>query len=295
MTRKSLTRFLGVTALGTALLFGSVQKLSSQVYGFLKFGPVFETETNYSLTINNVPEYIRDVPAHPDDLYKTNSEDVAPIANSVINWSTAGRLPALEMKAGIGVKKGVFDIKLGPRVSYEWGEFDSESQIKERNYLNHPGTDLRGEGAALTYYKFREGDKDITINVGGLAEASLNFDLSDGNEMFFLGPFAEYSFSTSEQKFGFENGWDRYNALEKKSSYDFVLNTFYQSIKLGIKAKLGPGTLSIYGGGSFLSPFNPSESVKEFNITTDAKQRFFCGVTNGMDIDTAWISNLLKR
>jgi hypothetical protein len=280
---KKLTKILSLAALGAGLFFTPVQKSSAQIYGFLGVNPITETATDYSVSITHVPDFIRDVPAHPDDLFKTRPQDITPIDDCSFSLPIVGRKNVLEMKAGIGIKKGVFDFRFGPKINYGWG--NEKSIIKERNYLNHPGTDTRGTGAALTYDQFKV-SRNTGLNFGGIAEATLAFDLSRGYEVFFLGPFAEYSFSILPQKFYFENGWDRYNTLEKKSTYELASDMLNQSIKLGVKASLGPIALSLYGGVDFLDLLNQTDLAKESNLLINANQRFFCGVTFGMGVDS---------
>jgi hypothetical protein len=281
---KSLRNLLGVTILGVSMLFASPQKSSAEIYGFIGISPaMIKTPTSYSEKINSVPAIVRDVPAHPDDLYKTLPQDVAPIADSSFSWSASGIEEMVEVKAGVGIKKGIFDLRIGPKMVCVTGDHNFGFPIKERNYLNHPGTDIHGTDAALTYYKFNDTALSSGIIFGGIAETSLLFDIEEG---FALGPFVEYSFLPLKQEFSFENGWDRYDKLGKKSKYTFISDLFYQTIKAGLKISMLPGIILIYGGADFLNPSSLPFSKKEIDFSIEERRKFFFGVRFTMSYDT---------
>ncbi|MFA5070920.1 MAG: hypothetical protein WC511_00950 [Candidatus Pacearchaeota archaeon] len=290
---KSLTKKLLGAVAGIGLFLTPVQKNSAEIYGFLGAGYGHETQGNYSASVDSVPEIVRDVPAHPDDFYKTRPQDVGPIADTDFDLPFSGRGMNVELKAGVGIRKGIFDFKLGPKISLSSKE-DVVSSIKERNYLNHPGTEERGYGAALTYYKMKsESTSDIPF--GGLAEFSLNFDLSDGHGLCLLNPFVEYSFLVIPKEFYFETGWDRHDSLEKRKSYKITPNLLSHTAKAGAKIILGPWNISVYGGAEILQSPNTTDLGKEADFSVDSRPKWFAGVFTGFYLDNIMFRNMMNN
>lgn len=286
------SKLLGAIA-GIGLSLLPVQKTSAEIYGFLGLNYGYETKGNYSASVDSVPESVRDVPAHPDDLYKTRPQDVGPIADSSFDLPFSGRGMNLELKAGVGIRKGIFDFKIGPKM-FGGGKEEIEPQIKERNYLNHPGTEERGYGAALTYYKFKSETKS-SPTWGGLAEFSLNFDFSDGYGIGLFNPFVEYSFLVIPKEFYFETGWDRFDSLEKRKSYTIASNLLSHTVKAGARVKIAAWNASIYCGAEILQSPNTTDLGKEADFSVDSKPKWFAGISTGFDLDSIMIRNMIDN
>lgn len=95
--------------------------------------------------VKNIPEYIRNVPMHPDDYY-ADKKNQGPIKDGV----RVNPMVEIPFKAGISIetKSGV-SLDISGKISHPVGLFVYRN---ERNYTNDVGSDNRGEGAALTYY-----------------------------------------------------------------------------------------------------------------------------------------------
>lgn len=254
--KKNLAKILTAAVLSAGLFFTPVKEADAGE--FYLYGNILQTiktiDTNRTAQIDSVPEYIRDVPAHSDDLSKVNPEDVAPITDSSLNFFTEiNDWMDLKLDLGIGYREGIFDIKLGPRLGYSLGfgrniipsdAWIFDIPIKERNYTNHPGTEDRSVGAALTYYGFNYEPSDVSI--GASTRFSLNFDISEGNKVFFLNPFIGYSATYSPSRFYIENGWDRYGNLETKDEFNLTYGSINHSIEAGITFNMPLVSLELF-------------------------------------------------
>jgi hypothetical protein len=176
--------------------------------------------------IQNVPAYMRDVPIHPEDTYAL-LENNAPLRDSSFTF-----IPSLNIgaKFGAGIKKGDFDFNFGIKT---WAEAYFGGTI-ERNYTNYPGTDKRGEGAALTYYQANIGRS----NIGAFAKALiLNFFSMEYSVDFPL-----------SQGVSITNGWDRWNSLEMKNKYIAEFKTLNHTLKFGLNIPTDYGINSFFPG-----------------------------------------------
>jgi hypothetical protein len=283
---KSLNTLLGAVA-GIGLSLLPIQKTSAQIYGFLGLNSVIQTRQEYSVEVDCVPEYVRDVPAHPDDLDIINPQNVAPIPDSNFNLPFFGEQRGLEIKAGVGIKKGLFNFKFGPKISFIAGE--EATPIKERDYLAYPGGDHGEYGSALTYYRLKS-EVTSPIEVGGLTEFSLDFNLSKKDEGLILSPFLEYSFLIIPKKFSFETGWNRYNDLEERKSYTLNSHFLNQTVKVGTKIASGPMGVSIFGGMEIIKIMNKTDLARESGFSMDSKPRWFAGILAGFNIDSIMLT-----
>jgi len=224
---KTLTRLIGAALVGIPLFFVNPPKATGEeLYFEGGIDSEFDIGATPSFQITNIPEYIRDVPKHPDDNYALDS-NVAPISDDAITLSDSLR-GRLEGKVGIGVKGNWYDFKLDARAGFT---LDSASEIRERNYTNHPGTNLSGTGAALTYYRIFI-NEDISPLFGADAKFSVKlpkFNHSDETEW---NCFVEYS-ADFFNKLYIENGWDRYGSLQVNDSYE-IASIIDHIIKAGV-------------------------------------------------------------
>jgi hypothetical protein len=186
-------------------------------------------------TVNKIPLSIRDVPVHPDDAEFAGN--AGPIAKDTLRLSD--RVSVLHLK-------GFFRLPIAhDRLAWRTGvglDFDfrmeavkdpnKRSDIAERNYENAPGTDTRGEGAALTYiqagtsYWFHENTfvkpyvfSEVSLNLS--SNVSLDFGANLHQEQIFL-----------------ENGWDRYDNLDTQATYNLE-NLVVVQPYVGLKCSFG--------------------------------------------------------
>lgn len=183
-------------------------------------------------SINNIPLAIRNVPKHRDDGYASDS-NVAPIAGSSIDLSET--YPILGAKVGVGI--GIHDTWEDDKFTFKVGigaetwhpdkatNFYTADEFHSRNYTNAPGTDTRGEAAALTayrvftyYHKPDDNLKPYLFSEAGFHKDFLTLNL--GYKIFKQGIIAE-------------NGWDRYNSFEKWNSHElaeYIVGSPYASV-----------------------------------------------------------------
>lgn len=184
-----------------------------------KDGWSFCTGTYWNaMSISNLPQYLREVPAHKDDAgYPSRTIERT-------NYAFSFSIP--------------YDIRY---------TFPSERKIKfglsamltlpiedfaERNYTNHPGTDERGYGAALTF-------TGITIlgPISSLTSLKPLLRLSFIPSVFIEVPMGRTTMHTSlsYKTLAAVNGWDRNDELE---CYQAEVLAHLISLNVGIKATL---------------------------------------------------------
>lgn len=270
-TSKSLGTILGAAILGAGLLFAPVKKADA---GFYFYG---SGEFNFSYgtpiaKITTMPEYIRNVPPHPDDSIKTTYPGV--IADRGELAMSLGSL-GFETRIGFGIKTDYpdFDLKIGPKLNFE---ISSSSKIAERNYLNHPGTDIRGEGAALTYYNFAMGRENSSVCI----VPGISVKGSIGK---YVQLFTEYSADWYE--FFVQNGWDRYNRLEVKDAYK-IAESINHSITLGVGLDTqGSSSYLLEGFVGITIPQIVSKTPLADQTGFSVNPNFFFGIKGGGGFD----------
>lgn len=234
--------------LGT-LLFA----LSTQVNAAFKGRGGISYSGDNICTVTDIPEYIRNVPIHPDDTYVSPS-NAGPIRDSTLECSNhhlySSALGGLEKKFGsyslffgLGIRLTLFD----------------EVSIVKRNYTNAVGTETRGYGAALTYYALREGKNYYFINAHPELSLQINVDLGSENSIF-KRFFLEYNML--KIPLYIETGWDRYDKLEKKTSHR-IADMDKSLIKIGLASKAA-GRIYIAFVKSHIK-----ETEQNINITAD--------------------------
>ncbi len=232
-TLEKIIGTVGAVLIGGALLFAPARKAEAKPYLMIdaQFDFNYGTPT---AQIQTVPEYMRNVPAHPGD----SDEHIGPIEDSQYSFVS---LLNIEGRAGVGFRElDKFDFSIGAKAGIEFAGGGG----KERNYTNAPGTDKRGYGAALTYYGTSMG----RLSLGAFARAS--FFASSINLL-----SLEYSADISAlQAIAVENGWDRYNTTEVNEIYradfctlnhtievisgDLNLDSFNTKVKLFLGVKI---------------------------------------------------------
>jgi hypothetical protein len=290
---KNLSKILSAAVLGAGLLFSTPKASAGDFYlfGDIDCSGNLNSETNYNADVQTVPEYVRDVPAHPDDLWKVDPANVAPIADTPFSFPIEITKPFLDFKLGIGFTEGIFNIELGPRFASFIDTNYANSKVKERNYTNHPGTEERGYGAALTFYRFHFEKGDTSI--GGFLRTSLKFDISDSNKVLFLEPFLDYSFLYSTCSFSLTTGWDRYNRLEKKDSYQIASDIIDHSLEVGLKGSMMNFALEVYGGMAIPQLVNRTSLADETHFSFESKPNFYFGIRTRLGLSTNMLGNLI--
>ena len=229
---KSLAKILKPAKILFPLIFGALllsNPAKAQKISFLKefnFGFTYYKE---KIKIENIPLEIRNVPKHPNDYYIPN-ENVAPIDDEKI------KLPynqACIFDLKLGVSSEILENKLHFNIGTDFNIGIPplvNEYLKERNYNTHPGTQEKGYGACLTYYKFW--NEQIT---------SIYIPSSEGltNLLFWtalIKPkiFSEFKIKGKDNEeivLGYEvfierlfaqNGWDRYGGGERMNNYNLA-------------------------------------------------------------------------
>jgi len=219
---KSLTKILRPAKILFPLILGASllsNPAKAQKVSFIKEMNMGVTYNKENTKIANIPLIIRDVPKHPDDDY-ANDKDVAPVKDetlkmpdriSLINGKFGGKISFLEEKLSLNV--GVetdLEIKLTSLLL----ENNDRPDLKERNYTNHPGTNTKGEGAALTFYDVTSAflaNWNTFIKPQVFSEIEINIPKR--------GELIKIGYGLYLEKLVARNGWDRWNALEVKEKY----------------------------------------------------------------------------
>ncbi len=225
--RKNLKLFICLFA-GLLIVLSSVAvasddsnpKYKKGFYLFISGGWNFALDFNMC-SLETIPEYIRNVPRHPDD--GGGFTNIAPIEDSKLSYSPFS-LNLINGSAGIGCKFELFDLMLGGNV--DWCLFTS-GPIKKRNYTNASGTETRGYGAALTYYRLNKGSahKWNAFTPGLFLRLSRKISTESDFSL-----FVEYSLDF--YNLHLETGWDRYNNLEIREIYKLA-DINKRTIKIG--------------------------------------------------------------
>lgn len=164
------------------------------------------------IRVDDLALEIRDVPIHDDDGYASKSNS-GPIEQT--NFKTAGTAALTWlMRKNIGETTRA-GLKVNWIVYPEHNTYDNAL----RNYTNHPGTEKRGYGAALTFAGIEKRGIIPSHNGGWL-----NVFTNISPELFLEKLFSEkkeWSVGASIGYFKFQavNGWDRYDRLEINKTY----------------------------------------------------------------------------
>ena len=219
--KKLVKAIIATTLIGAALLGAPKKANSLETY--------FDTGISFGFTYNHkdallqdISQDIRAVPKHADDTYVIG--DIAPIRNASIS------VPVFDLwikeKLGFGLRQNLpttfptgFDFKAG--IS---GEENIALPYKsiESNYTNAPGTEQRGEGAALTYFTTFQYPTTGMYLRGSYFVSGFNIFMEYAPEFNFI---------------GLQNGWDRYNHYQVKDSW-FYSSTLDHTFKFGINGHL---------------------------------------------------------
>jgi len=159
------------------------------------------TWTNIQLT--NVPEHLRTVPIHPEDIWYAKEKNNGPILNDYSKLPNYYEIRFLKGGLEIMLNEDTYLDVYGDLSYLTTSHPKDHRDVHVRNYTNHPGTGQRGTGAALTYWT---GNFDKGIFVG--LKADVHKALSDEHDMFI-------GIGHRKLPIGAETGWDRFNSLEK--------------------------------------------------------------------------------
>lgn len=156
--------------------------------------------------VNNLPLEIRNVPIHPDD-----SGVPGPVAR------TRYTMPVIASAGVRLIRRSNFTGRL------RWFFYPNHGlggDIARRNYTNAPGTEQRGEGAALTFVGLEVGG--IFPAVDGLGAASVLLNVSPEAQWAFpLSRNASTRLISTASYYRIEavSGWDRFNGLDVRDRY----------------------------------------------------------------------------
>jgi hypothetical protein len=156
-------------------------------------------------SITGIPEKLRFAPIHKEDTYASEKNN-GPIRDSAdLN---SGILDIVYLRAGAAFKLKNLELELTGNVtlSSKLGS-DDDDDIKERNYTNAPGTNMRGYGAALTYYKLRYSGLSYGGNLEAMIPLWRNKDGDYVHKLVLGGRMQVHPVQI-------ETGWDRYDFLE---------------------------------------------------------------------------------
>ena len=225
--KNGLMKILGLATLGAGLLFTPVQKTNAnEVYFYGNLG--ISTYLRGSVAqVETVPEYIRTVLPHPDDIttFNLNSN---PILIPDQSLSLEPGSINIETRGGLGIKGKKFNFEIGPTLNFGIVGGISFNSANQENY--YPGG-----YDAFTYYALTMGNQNsrgcVTPGVFVRESTFLLGDDEDGIKF-----FTEYSAELYE--FMFENGWNRYNQLESNSHYK-IADSINHSMKIGLELLSG--------------------------------------------------------
>lgn len=216
--KKILAYSLLVGSLASPLSAQNTQAQESNKKNFFFDVSPFRYETALVNEIKNIPLEIRDIPKHPGD-WEVPDENIAPIEDKAvglydrisIGTKTGINLyPHNDCRIGLGLVLDL-DLNAPPLIgNFKWGE---RKDTVKRNYTTEPGTDKKGYGAALTYYKIyptflTNWNSFLRPSFYSEIEIKLakKLSLALGCDIF-------------KETIVAENGWDRGNSEEKKGKY----------------------------------------------------------------------------
>ena len=242
---KTIEKILKMGLIFTLLIFLLTTEncLPQEKSKFNRFFPTW-TVSFYKFTVPNMPLFIRDVPAHPDD---GNPHGIAPIAQetydlSVIVLAGLSYIDTISSNIGFEIGASIFSVDNGDKVI--------------RNYTNAPGTDKRGYGAALTFCELSPRGIFGTIwasmthpAVDIIPKMSLFLILDRDIDMYLGVSFSYFSIRAV-------NGWDRYDNNEYKDAYTLA-HCFPISLQVHLK--------SFFGGLEFI-PMKYTEVGKQSGL-----------------------------
>lgn len=249
----------GILLVSVLLLVVLASKNSyADLYYFAKGGLSLRCEPNVC-QVSNIPPEIRDVPKHEDDWW-VSDEKVAPIKDSRLNYPYASL--DLDGVLGLGYLKEPFEFQLGIGVRYPLAAFPTA--IERRNYTNAPGTSKRGYGAALTYYSFPLRGLSTDIRFLGMSPRVFLrlLKMRDEKSAYFL------EYAIEKQGISIENGWDRWDELERWHCYK-ITDLTKHIIKIGITNIFGVGPHSGFYLGYVIEESNPTSLGKEAKIKAE--------------------------
>ncbi len=164
----------------------------------------------------NIPEYMRDVPIHPDD----GGGKAGVISDGIKIYP----LMDFALKTGLS-----FETKSGASLNVS-GRFSipASGYPKERDYMVNIGEDKKSEGSALTYYAVGYGpivipgiDADIYIPIKPIdSEVNLGAIVGAG--------YRKYDLEV-------QTGWDRFSNFQGRRDYkigDVEEKSFYTGVRI---------------------------------------------------------------
>jgi hypothetical protein len=249
----------GVSLLATSLIFfppsNAIANEETNIKPFTELGLEFQISKPMK-GVKNVPERMRYVPVDCKDPGYESS-------NGVINGDSAsiGYLVDLRfLKAGLEKRlENKTFIRIYGDLSLNINYFGNRAD-HERNYMGDPGSESRGYGTALTYWGIKYG----LLFIPGI-KTDINIPIGNSKKDFFVigGGIRQY-------KFQVENGWDRYNYLEKHQEYDIGKIT-EKSCYIGYREREKDLGFSILAGYNF---YDFKQEDKDIQVNLN-KRGFF--------------------
>jgi len=172
-------------------------------------------------------ESVRTVPIHPDDAY-ANPKNNGPIEDVLTGLSFQN----VKLRVGAEATHNNFKANFGLGAGIAFVTYNSEYGFAERNYTNHPGTDERGYGAALTRYSL-QGDGTAGMLLNPFIRLGYQIKTKPSNYVD-VNLFAEYSPEFISFNTAVKTGWDRYDKFEEFETR--TVNTSFTNhfIKVGV-------------------------------------------------------------
>ncbi len=261
--------------LGAVLLFAPARKAEAeQILSFRGDLEVNALVRFESLNVQTIPEYIRDVPMHPEDKGYFPEENIAPIADGLLNRYGTGQIIG---KVGPVLKTGALEFQVGAECEL----LATYLAARERNYTNEPGTDQKGNGAALTFV----GISNEIQNLGPFLKTSLEL-----NKSFSL--FLEYFANLLPHQISLNNGWDRYSELEIKSSNPLATTISDHTLRLGIEYNFDHDVIarvSLFGGIKIPQVSQRTALADEIGLKI-LPVSYFLGIGGGFSFDSYRLS-----
>jgi len=213
--------------------------------------------------VRNVPESIRNVPPHHDDFFCTPG----PIRQDSGDAPWMAEIRFLKLGLETDLSQTVVWRNYGD-LSFDYGHYLwLGGDINRRNYTNHPDTEKRGYGAALTFWS-----PGYSLLIPGF-RSELQFKNKDEGFWFLGTGFRRYDF-------GIITGYDRYDSL---SEHDFFELGKIQEISLYLGGRTNLSKKHWFGEGRIgmnFNSFDPKEQYREVDVETN-KVSFFMVFSGG--------------
>jgi hypothetical protein len=225
---KNLVKIITPLIMGTSFLTTNLEAQKNTFMNEQAFRIEYERSP---VSISTIPLIIRDVPKHKDDTYAPNKnvapiEDISgtldgPILLGDVKMEYRRRLSKEDMTIDFGKDIGkLMRPKSDFKIGWSFEVLLPESFGQNRNYTNAPGTHIRGEGAALTFYTV---SRRYVFKLNNYVRPKLFTEMEFMNKK--RSSFA-FGYEVFPEKIIARNGWDRYDRKQTKDRYA-LSNLYY--------------------------------------------------------------------